>query len=57
MPIDISNVLLWCPQCRRGVKVGFRYDPGDGHKERFCRQCTGTLGALSKARPAYVEKT
>jgi len=56
MPIDVSNVLLYCTTCRRGVRIGKRYDANDGHKERFCRSCGNSLGALSKARPAYVAK-
>src|SRR5271168_1988528 len=49
MPIDASNVLLFCPTCRRGVRVGRRY-LGDGSKERFCKKCGNGLGKLSKAR-------
>jgi large subunit ribosomal protein L24 len=56
MPIDVSNVLLYCPTCKRGVRIGRRYDPADGHKERFCKKCKTSLGALSKARPAYAAK-
>ncbi len=26
MPIDVSNVLLYCPTCRRGVRIGRRYE-------------------------------
>ena len=26
MPIAVSNVLLYCPTCRRGVRLGHRYD-------------------------------
>src|ERR671922_1097757 len=47
MPIAASNVLLYCPTCRRGVRVGRRYG-ADGHKERYCKKCSGGLGALSK---------
>ncbi len=56
MPIDVSNVQLFCPTCKRGVRVGKRYDPADGHKERFCKKCKTSLGVLSKARPAYAAK-
>jgi len=56
MPIDLSNVLLYCATCRRGVRVGRRYDPADGHKERYCKSCKNSLGTLSKARKAYVKK-
>jgi large subunit ribosomal protein L24 len=54
MPVSASNVLLYCPTCRRGVRVGRRY-AGDGHKERFCRKCSAALGALSKPRSAYAK--
>jgi large subunit ribosomal protein L24 len=56
MPIDVSNVMLYCATCRRGVRVGKRYDPADGHKERFCKTCKNSLGKLSKPRKAYAEK-
>jgi large subunit ribosomal protein L24 len=54
MPINASNVLLYCSTCRRGVRIGRRYG-ADGHKERFCKKCKNSLGALSKARKAYAE--
>jgi large subunit ribosomal protein L24 len=56
MPIAISNVLLYCPTCRRGVRLGHRYD-ANGRKERYCRKCTTGLGLLSKARSAYAAKS
>ncbi len=56
MPIDVSNVLLYCSTCRRGVRVGRRY-AADGHKERFCKKCGAGLGALSKPNPKYAKKS
>jgi large subunit ribosomal protein L24 len=55
MPVAVSNVLLYCATCRRGVRVGRRYSD-DGHKERFCKACGASLGALSKPRKAYAKK-
>lgn len=55
MPINASNVLLYCPTCRRGVRLGKRYS-ADGAKERFCKKCSGGLGALSKARAKFAKK-
>jgi large subunit ribosomal protein L24 len=55
MPIAISNVLLYCPTCRRGRRIGRRYT-SDGRKERYCKKCGAALGALSKPRAAYVQK-
>lgn len=55
LPIDVSNVLLYCPSCQRGVRIGKRY-AADGRKERFCKKCGAGLGFLSKARAAYAQK-
>jgi large subunit ribosomal protein L24 len=54
MPINASNVLLFCPTCRRGVRIGKRY-LADGSKERYCKKCGNGLGRLSKGREAYRE--
>ncbi len=42
MPMDISNVMLYCEECKRGVRVGFRINP-DGSKVRVCKICGSTL--------------
>jgi large subunit ribosomal protein L24 len=55
MPIDVSNVLLYCSTCNRGVRIGRRYST-DGAKERYCKKCSNSLGALSKPRNAYANK-
>ena len=55
MPIDASNVLLYCPTCRRGVRIGHGYNEADGHKFRFCKRCKNPLGNLSKGRKAYAK--
>ncbi len=56
MPISASNVLLWCPTCRRGVRIGRRYTAA-GAKERYCKKCSHGLGAISKPNPKYAQKT
>src|SRR5437764_5447554 len=56
MPIDVSNVLLFCQTCRRGRRIGRRYT-AEGRKERYCKKCGTALGVLSKPRPAYAKKT
>lgn len=44
-PISISNVMLYCPKCARGVRVGIRkFD--DGSKVRYCKRCEETLGRV-----------
>jgi large subunit ribosomal protein L24 len=41
-PISISNVLLFCPACNKGTRLGHKMLP-DGSKERVCRRCGNTL--------------
>src|SRR5438874_8150022 len=53
MPVDASNVLLYCANCKHGVRIGRRY-LADGSKERYCKKCGTGLGRLSKAREAYA---
>ena len=55
MPIDVSNVMLVCANCRRGVRVGRRY-LNDGAKERYCKNCGNGLGRLSKPRAKYAHQ-
>ena len=56
MPINVSNVMLYCTSCKRGVRHGRRYN-ADGAKERFCKKCGAALGGLSKPRKAYAKKS
>lgn len=49
MPIDLSNVLLFCSSCRRGVRIGNRLQ-ADGSKERYCKKCGANLGLIRKTR-------
>ncbi len=41
-PVNLSNVLLYCPECNKGVRVGFQ-TLADGRKVRVCRHCKATL--------------
>ena len=37
MPIDVSNIALFCSNCKRAVRVGYRLDAGK--KIRYCKKC------------------
>ena len=50
MPIDVSNVLLFCSKCNRGVRVGHRFTD-DGQKQRYCKSCTTSLGNVGPRKP------
>ena len=49
MPVDASNVLLFCGPCRKGVRIGKRIT-SDGRKERYCKSCGAGMGFLGKAK-------
>jgi large subunit ribosomal protein L24 len=53
MPVDVSNLMLICPQTGKPTRVGMRYLP-DGGKERYAKCSGASMGKVSKARKAYA---
>jgi large subunit ribosomal protein L24 len=53
MPIAVSNVMLVCNKCNRGVRVGHRFTD-DGQKQRYCKLCGGSLGNIGPRKPAHA---
>lgn len=49
MPVQISNVLLVCNRCNKGVRTGAR-KTNDGAKERYCKKCGSSLGEIAPAK-------
>jgi large subunit ribosomal protein L24 len=49
MPVQISNVLLMCPKCNKGVRTGVKLLDG-GVKQRVCKKCNASLGEVSKSK-------
>ncbi len=41
MPLNASNVAVWCPKHKGPAKIG--YDLADGTKTRVCRKCGEAL--------------
>ena len=37
-PMHVSNVMFYCPKCKRGVRLGAKVLE-DGRKVRVCRKC------------------
>jgi len=37
-PIHVSNVMFFCPHCKKGVRLGAKI-LDDGRKVRICRSC------------------
>ncbi|MCR4322992.1 MAG: 50S ribosomal protein L24 [Candidatus Azambacteria bacterium] len=40
-PLDVSNVMLICPQCSKPTRVG--YQVSKGSKSRVCKKCKETI--------------
>ena len=41
-PIDASNVMLVCPKCKKGVRVGYSVLE-NGTKVRVCKKCGASI--------------
>lgn len=52
MPIDVSNVMLLCPQTGKRTRLGVRFLP-DGSKERFAKTSGVSMGVIAPAKPAH----
>ncbi len=37
-PLNVSNVMLVCPQCKEATRIGHRFDEA-GKKHRVCKKC------------------
>jgi large subunit ribosomal protein L24 len=44
--INVSNVMLLCPQCSKATRVGFKV-LDDGAKVRICKKCGESVEAKS----------
>ena len=55
MPIDASNVQYYCEACSSKTRIGYRYID-DGSKERFCKSCSASVGAISPAKAKYQKQ-
>ena len=51
MPIDVSNVLLYCSKCNRGVRIGHRFTD-DGQKQRYCKACDVSQSGKRRSQEA-----
>lgn len=55
MPVDASNVAVYCSACRTGVRIGKRF-AANGQKERYCKKCGNNLGKLGRPKAAHASK-
>lgn len=50
-PINVSNVLLICPQCKKATRVGYQV-PKKGQKIRICKKCNASVEQGFKKKKA-----
>jgi large subunit ribosomal protein L24 len=55
MPIDVSNVKLYCSKCNRGVRFGRRFTD-EGQKQRYCKTCGASLGNVGPRKASHAKK-
>lgn len=55
MPVQISNVALYCNKCGKGVRVGLKYTD-DGSKLRVCKKCGNVFDQVAPPRAAHAKK-
>lgn len=55
MPIDVSNVMLICPETGKHTRVGVRHLP-DGSKERYAKRSGASLGVITPPKPKYASQ-
>jgi large subunit ribosomal protein L24 len=53
MPINVSNVMLYNPSLKRGVRVGYRFTDS-GQKERYCKITGESLGIIGPRKPNHA---
>ena len=46
LPIDVSNVLLICPQTNKPTRIGYRF-LADGSKERYSKKSGAAMGSVA----------
>ncbi|MCS7084106.1 MAG: 50S ribosomal protein L24 [Aquificaceae bacterium] len=51
-PIDISNVMLVCPSCKKPTRVGFKIieEGQEKVKVRFCKKCNEVIDKVKRLR-------
>ncbi len=59
MPISVSNVMFYCPNCGRGTRIGVEVATDDsryeiGQKYRVCRACGTHQGTIGSPKPQRV---
>ena len=54
MPINASNVMLYCPSCSGPSRVGSRI-LDNGQKERYCKRCSTSQGPLGPPKPSRAK--
>lgn len=41
--LNISNVMLICPKCKKPARIGYLINEKDDTKKRFCKKCKSAI--------------
>lgn len=55
MPVQLSNLMLFCESCNQGSRTGSRL-LDDGSKERYCKRCGKGAGQLAPPKESRAKK-
>lgn len=53
--IDVSNVMILCPKCKKVTRIAFAFD-AQGNKYRACKKCGENLDKDVKVEKAAAKK-
>lgn len=42
-PLNISKVMLLCPNCKKTARIGYRFEKEGGIKTRYCKKCQSAI--------------
>lgn len=54
-PIDVSNVQIICPSCKKATRIGHSFDD-KGNKHRVCKKCGAYMDAERKVKTLKTAK-
>lgn len=54
MPVQLSNLMLYCESCGAASRTGARY-LDDGSKERYCKKCGKGSGQIAPPKPHHAK--
>ena len=55
MPVQLSNLMYFCPSCNQPSRLGARFSD-EGAKERYCKKCGASAGEIAPPHASHAKK-